>query len=63
MVLQTYLNKVYSGADKEELLEQIQTNKNFSLTDAALREFEEYLNSDIPEFEAGMYEHISVERS
>ena len=63
VVLQTYLNKVYSGADKEELLEQIQTNKNFSLTDAALREFEKYLNSDIPEFEAGMYEHISVERS
>lgn len=63
VVLQTYLNKVYSGADKEELLDQIQTNKNFSLTDAALREFEEYLNSDKPEFEAGMYEHISVERS
>lgn len=63
VVLQTYLNKVYSGADKEELLEQIQTNKNFSLTDAALREFEKYLNSDIPEFEAGMYEHISIERS
>ena len=63
VVLQTYLNKVYSGADKEELLEQIQTNKNFSLTDAALREFEKYLNSDIPEFESGMYEHISVERS
>lgn len=63
VVLQTYLNKVYSGADKEELQEQIQTNKNFSLTDAALREFEKYLNSDIPEFEAGMYEHISVERS
>lgn len=63
VVLQTYLNKVYSGADKEELLEQIQTNKIFSLTDAALREFEKYLNSDIPEFEAGMYEHISVERS
>lgn len=63
VVLQTYLNKVYSGADKEELLDQIQTENNFSLTDAALREFEEYLNSDKPEFEAGMYEHISVERS
>ena len=63
MVLQTYLNKVYNGTDKEDLLKQIQTENNFSLTDAALREFEEYLNSDKPEFEAGMYEHISVERS
>lgn len=63
MVLQTYLNKVYNGTDKEDLLKQIQTENNFSLTDAALREFEKYLNSDIPEFEAGMYEHISIERS
>lgn len=63
MVLQTYLNKVYNGTDKEDLLKQIKTENNFSLTDAALREFEEYLNSDKPEFEAGMYEHISVERS
>ena len=63
MVLQTYLNKVYNGTDKEDLLKQIQTENDFSLTDAALREFEEYLNSDKPEFEAGMYEHISVERS
>lgn len=63
VVLQTYLNKVYNGTDKEDLLKQIQTENNFSLTDAALREFEEYLNSDKPEFEAGMYEHISVERS
>lgn len=63
VVLQTYLNKVYSGADKEELLKQIQTENNFSLTDAALCKFEEYLNSDIPEFESGMFERISVKRS
>lgn len=63
VVLQTYLNKVYNGADKEDLLKQIQSKETFSLTDAALSEFEKYLNSDIPEFDTGMYDHISVERS
>lgn len=63
VVLQTYLNKVYNGADKEDLLKQIQSKENFSLTDAALSEFEKYLNSDIPEFDTGMYDHISVEHS
>lgn len=63
MILQTYLGKVYSGDDKEELLKQIQGNKDFSLSDEALSEFEDYLNSNIPEFEAGMYDSISVEHS
>lgn len=63
VVLQTYLNKVYKGADKEELLEQIQKNEEFSLSDAALNEFKQYLNENIPKFEGGMYDCISVEHS
>lgn len=63
VVLQTYLNKVYKGADKEELLKQIQHGKDFSLPDAALGEFEQYLNENIPEFEKDMYNRILVERS
>ncbi|MDD6095069.1 MAG: AAA family ATPase [Clostridia bacterium] len=63
LVLLTYINKVYSGADKEDLLNKIQVEKDFSLSDAALSEFEEYLNSDIPDFEEGMYDRISVERA
>ena len=63
IILETYLNKVYDKADKEDLLEQIKTEKDFSLTDAALCEFEEYLNSNLPEFEADMYDSISVEHS
>lgn len=63
VILQTYLNKVYSGADKEELMKQIQSDKNFSLSDTALKEFEEYLNSSMPKFESGMYDKISIDRS
>lgn len=63
MILQTYLGKVYDGDDKGELLKQIQGNEDFSLSDEALSEFEDYLNSDIPKFEAGMYDCILVEHS
>lgn len=63
IVLETYLNKVYKKANKEDLLKQIRTKKDFSLTEAALCEFKEYLNSNLPEFEADMYDSISVEHS
>ncbi len=63
IILQTYLNRVYSGPDKDEIQKQISENKDFSLSEAALNEFEEYLNEHIPEFENGMYDHISVEQS
>lgn len=61
IILETYLNKVYDKADKEDLLKQIKTEKDFSLTDEALCEFEEYLNSNLPKFEEDMYDSISVE--
>ena len=63
VILQTYLNRVYTGPDKEESQKQISENKDFSLSEAALNEFEEYLNEHIPEFENGMYERIAVEQS
>ena len=63
IILQTYLNRVYTGPDKEEIQKQISENKDFSLSEAALNEFEESLNEHIPEFENGMYDHISVEQS
>lgn len=63
VILQTYLNRVYSGPDKDEIQKQISENKDFSLSEAALNEFEEYLNEHIPEFENGMYDRISVEQS
>ena len=63
IILQTYLNRVYTGPDKDKIQKQISENKDFSLSEAALNEFEEYLNEHIPEFENGMYDRISVERS
>lgn len=63
IILQTYLNRVYTGPDKDEIQKQISENKDFFLSDAALNDFEKYLNEHIPEFENGMYDHISVERS
>ena len=62
VILQTYLNRVYSGPDKDEIQKQISENKDFSLSEAALKEFEEYLNTTMPEFENGMYERIAVEQ-
>ena len=62
-ILQTYLGKVYTGDDKDELQKQIGENKDFSLPDGALNDFEKSLNEHIPEFENGMYDRISVERS
>ena len=63
IILQTYLNRVYTGPDKDEIQKQISENKDFSLSEAALNEFEKYLNEYIPEFENGMYDRISVEQS
>lgn len=63
IILQTYLNRVYTGPDKDEIQKQISENKGFSLSEAALKEFEEYLNTTMPEFENGMYERIAVEQS
>lgn len=63
VILQTYLNRVYSGPDKNEIQKQVSENKDFSLSEAAFKEFEEYLNTTMPEFENGMYERIVVEQS
>ena len=63
VILQTYLNRVYTGSDKDEIQKQISENKDFSLSETALNEFEKYLNEHIPEFENGMYERIAVEQS
>ena len=63
VILQTYLNRVYTGTDRDEIQKQISENKDFSLSEAALNEFEKHLNEHIPEFENGMYERIAVEQS
>ena len=63
IILQTYLNRVCTGSDKNEIQKQISENKDFPLPKSTLNEFEEYLNTTMPEFENGMYDSISVEQS
>lgn len=63
VILQTYLNRVYTGPDKDEIQKPISENKDFSLSEAALNKFEECLNANIPKFDKDMYDRISVERS
>lgn len=61
LLLETYLKKVYSGTDKEDLLYQM-TASDFSLPANAAKDFEVYLNRMLPAFEKNMYEKISVEQ-
>jgi predicted ATPase len=58
-ILQTYLRYVYSGEDKEKLLQS--PSKDFVLPEQATKDFEEFLNANRPSFDIGMYESISVE--
>ncbi len=57
-VLETYLKRVYHGENGEALLKH-----TASLTEAELKDFEDYLNANLPEFEENMYEKVSVECS
>ncbi len=63
VILQTYLNKVYDGADKNELRQKLTYDKEFSLPDQAVTDFIAYLNKKLPEFENGMYKNISVQKA
>ena len=63
VILQTYINKVYDGADKSELLDKLKNEKEFSLPDRAIADFEKHLNEHLPEFENGMYKNVSVKKN
>ncbi len=63
VILQTYINKVYDGADKSELLDKLKNDKEFSLPDKAITDFEAYLNKNRPVFEDEMYEKISARKA
>ena len=63
VILRAYLIKSYKGDDPEIMLKKIREEKDFLLPDDVLKGFEKYLNENRPNFESGMYERISVERS
>jgi predicted ATP-dependent endonuclease of OLD family len=59
-ILETYLRYACKGEGQGEV-RGTQTRKR-NLTQEELKEFETYLNENLPDFEQGMYQCISVER-
>lgn len=57
-ILETYLRYVYQGSDREELLNSLP--KELNLSEQAFKDFESFLNENIPLFDKGMYDSISV---
>jgi hypothetical protein len=55
----TYFESIYQGEDKQDLLHLLQ--KDQLPPEHALKMFEERLNENIPEFDKGAYERITVE--
>jgi len=59
-IIETYIKNVYEGEDKDEILKDI---NNRTLAEDGLKDFENYLNNNIPEFDKGMFNKITVENN
>lgn len=57
-ILRAYFEYVYQGEDKRDLLQLLRNNQ--SPPEHARKMFEESLNENIPEFDKGAYERITV---
>ena len=57
-IMETYLRQVYDGSDREDLLKS--SNNELILSEQAVKDFEAFLNNNIPSFDREMYESISV---
>lgn len=57
-IMETYLRQVYDGSDREDLLKS--SNNELILSEQAIKDFEAFLNNNIPLFDREMYESISV---
>ena len=55
--METYLRQVYDGSDREDLLKS--SNNELILSEQAIKDFEAFLNNNIPLFDREMYESIS----
>lgn len=58
-ILRAYFEYVYQGEDKRDLLQLLRNNQ--SPPEHARKKFEESLSENIPEFDKGAYERITVE--
>lgn len=60
-IVETYLRQIYNGDNKDELLKAMNEGKGVDLPQANVDEFEEYLNSNIPKFDRGMFSGVKIE--
>lgn len=61
-IFETYRRKICNKNAQEPLLES-GNNSEASFSEDELKEFEEYLNKNLPDFENGMLEKVSIEKS
>lgn len=59
-IIETYLQRVYNGDNKTELIKALNENKKIELNDSDIAAFEQYLNSNIPAFDRGMFKAIHI---
>lgn len=60
-IVETYLRQICNGDNKDELLKAMNEGKGIDLPQANVDEFEEYLNSNIPKFDRGMFSGVKIE--
>lgn len=60
-IIETYLYQVYEGNNKADLIKALNEGKKIELNDKAITDFETYLNSNIPDFDKGMFKAIHID--
>ena len=62
-LIEVYFRQVYQGKDREEIIEKLSKGEKINFSNNAVEEFEAYINSNLPKFEAGMFDRISIEHN
>ena len=62
-LIEVYFRQVYQGKDREEIIEKLSKGEKINFSNNAVEEFEAYINSNLPKFEAGMFDKISIEHN
>ena len=60
IIMETYFCKVYDGPDKDKLSKEIREGNIPHIQEQDIKDFENFLNNNIPNFDKGMYKSISV---
>jgi hypothetical protein len=62
-LIEVYFRQVYQGKDREEIIEKLSKGEKINFSNDVVEEFEAYINSNLPKFEAGMFDRISIEQN